>query len=91
MAFRAADAAIAPFGLRTVDGSFNSLVAGQSKFGAADTLFPRLTDPVYRNETDGDCDRLQRIMASRMRGEVQGNYGASGQTSSMPIRASFPT
>ena len=48
----AADAAIAPFGLRTVDGSFNSLVAGQDKFGAADTLFPRLTDPVYRNEND---------------------------------------
>ncbi len=48
----AADAAIAPFGLRTVDGSFNSLVPGQSTFGAADTLFPRLTDPVFRNEGD---------------------------------------
>ena len=48
----ASDAAIAPFGLRTVDGTFNSLVPGQSTFGAADTVFPRLTDPVYRNEGD---------------------------------------
>src|SRR5687768_14279574 len=37
-----------PFGLRTVDGSFNNLVFGQSQFGAADTLFPRLLDPVFR-------------------------------------------
>ena len=46
-----ANATISPFGLRTVDGSNNSLVAGQSHFGAADTVFPRLTDPVYRDET----------------------------------------
>ena len=50
----AANSAMAPFGLRTVDGSFNSLVAGKSHFGAADTLFARLTDPVYRNDTDGN-------------------------------------
>ncbi len=31
-----------PLGLRTVDGSFNNLVAGQNEFGAADTVFPRL-------------------------------------------------
>src|SRR5262249_31931669 len=37
-----------PFGLRTVDGPFNNLVTGQREFGAADTLFPRLTDPVFR-------------------------------------------
>ena len=42
------------FGLRTVDGSFNNLVQGQSDFGAADTLFPRLLDPVFRNDQDGD-------------------------------------
>ena len=48
----AANATMAPFGLRTVDGTDNSLVAGQSDFGAADTLFPRLTDPEYRNELD---------------------------------------
>jgi hypothetical protein len=43
-----------PHGLRTVDGSFNNLIPGREKFGAADTLFPRLTDPVFRNDQDGD-------------------------------------
>src|SRR5215471_15794413 len=37
-----------PWGLRTVDGSDNNLVAGQSDFGAADTTFPRLTNPLFR-------------------------------------------
>src|SRR5215475_2172431 len=41
-----------PFGLRTVDGSFNNLinvdVPNQTHFGAADTVFPRLTDPIFR-------------------------------------------
>src|SRR5262245_46061726 len=37
-----------PFGLRTVDGTFNNLVLGQSEFGAADNIFPRLVDPVFR-------------------------------------------
>jgi Ca2+-binding RTX toxin-like protein len=49
-----ADAALAPFGLRTVDGTFNNLLPGQTNFGAADTLFPRLTNPVFRNDADGD-------------------------------------
>src|SRR5215475_5639153 len=42
-----------PFGLRTVDGTFNNLVTGQSEFGAADNLFPRLTDPVFRTAEAG--------------------------------------
>ncbi|KRD95819.1 hypothetical protein ASE63_12415 [Bosea sp. Root381] len=37
-----------PVGLRTVDGTNNSIVAGQSDFGSADRIFPRLTDPVFR-------------------------------------------
>ncbi|UUZ74667.1 hypothetical protein LP414_20225 [Polaromonas sp. P1(28)-13] len=36
------------FGLRTVDGSFNNLVQGQTEFGASDNVFPRMTDPVFR-------------------------------------------
>jgi len=35
-------------GLRTVDGSWNNIVDGRSEYGAADTLFPRLTTPVFR-------------------------------------------
>jgi Ca2+-binding RTX toxin-like protein len=50
----AADAALTPFGLRTVDGRNNNLVPGQSEYGAADTLFPRLTDPTFLNDPDGD-------------------------------------
>ncbi len=46
------------FGLRTVDGSLNNLVQGQRDFGAADTLFPRLLDPVFRNDQDGDAINL---------------------------------
>ncbi|MDH4612164.1 peroxidase family protein, partial [Pseudomonas sp. BN102] len=37
-----------PWGLRTIDGSFNNLVFGQSAFGEADNIFPRLLDPVFR-------------------------------------------
>jgi hypothetical protein len=43
-----------PWGLRTVDGSYNNLVfseaAGidQSQFGAADTVFPRMLTPTFR-------------------------------------------
>src|SRR4051812_33920812 len=36
-----------PWGLRTVDGSLNNLVSGQTDFGAADTTFPRLADPAF--------------------------------------------
>jgi Ca2+-binding RTX toxin-like protein len=42
------------FGLRTLDGSFNNLVPGQTGFGAADLTFPRLLQPVFRNDQDGD-------------------------------------
>ncbi|QXH34067.1 peroxidase family protein [Pseudomonas muyukensis] len=37
-----------PFGLRSVDGSNNNLVAGQSEFGASDNAFLRLLDAQYR-------------------------------------------
>ena len=48
------DAALLPVGLRTVDGSFNHLLPGQERVGAADELFPRLLPPVYGNDQDGD-------------------------------------
>lgn len=63
----AANAAQLPAGLRTVDGTYNNLVIaptgtpgtpgynpGTSQVGAADTLFPRLTTPVFLNDQDGD-------------------------------------
>src|SRR5262245_57280415 len=45
---------LVPFGLRTIDGPFNNVIPGQENFGAADELFPRLTDPFFRNDLDGD-------------------------------------
>jgi Ca2+-binding RTX toxin-like protein len=42
-----------PFGLRTIDGSFNHLTPGQTQFGAADVTFPRLTTPVFRTAEEG--------------------------------------
>lgn len=45
---------MAPYGLRTVDGSFNNTVAGRETWGAADQVMPRLLPTYYRNEADGD-------------------------------------
>lgn len=45
-----------PFGLRTVDGTFNHLVANQETFGAADIVFPRLTTSAYRQGQPFDPD-----------------------------------
>ena len=39
--------------LRTVSGEFNNLVAEQDQFGAADNIFPRLTDWVFRSAEAG--------------------------------------
>src|SRR5262252_9919204 len=33
-----------PWGLRTVDGTFNNIYLTQNEFGAADNVFPRLAD-----------------------------------------------
>jgi len=43
-------------GLRTVDGSYNNLIPGQTEFGAADTVFPRLLAPVFRDAEDVTID-----------------------------------
>ena len=38
-----------PYGLRTVDGTWNSLLPGYERMGAADNVMPRLVDGTYRN------------------------------------------
>ena len=43
-----------PYGLRTVDGSYNNVVEGRETWGAADQAMPRLLDPNFRNDMDGD-------------------------------------
>ena len=61
-----------PLGLRTVDGTFNNLVQAQSEFGAADNIFPRLTDPVFRNEGDDTFGLV-----------TNNNYALSGPTANV--------
>ncbi len=54
------DNTLLPQGLRTVDGSYNHLLPGQYRTGAADELFPRLLAADFRsfeptaNPADGD-------------------------------------
>ncbi len=45
---------LVPYGLRTVDGSYNNVVEGRETWGAADQAMPRLLDPNFRNDMDGD-------------------------------------
>ena len=42
-----------PWGLRTVDGTCNNLLAGKSKLGAADTVFPRSAPARFRGAENG--------------------------------------
>ncbi|MFC4171993.1 peroxidase family protein [Microvirga sp. GCM10011540] len=49
-----AQAHLLPYGLRTVDGSYNNLIPGREKWGAADQPFPGIFEPNYLNEADGD-------------------------------------
>ncbi len=41
-----------PFGLRTVDGTYNNLIAGREQWGASDQPMPRMFDPRWNNEGD---------------------------------------
>jgi Ca2+-binding RTX toxin-like protein len=46
-------AELLPYGLRTVDGSWNNLLPNQERFGAADRAFPRATTPSFRPAEGG--------------------------------------
>ncbi|MFJ4453020.1 peroxidase family protein [Pseudomonas sp. NPDC089392] len=68
-----------PFGLRTVDGSFNNLVAGQSEFGAADNAFLRLLDASYRANYVGTgmvTDSQPRTISNLIVDQTQNNPAA---------------
>lgn len=41
-----------PYGLRTVDGSYNNLIEGREFWGASDQPMPRLLNPNFINEGD---------------------------------------
>jgi len=60
--------ALLPYGLRTVDGSYNNLIPGQSGFGATKQLMPRHTTPQWRAADDSNVPGV-------------GPVGPPGQTS----------
>jgi Ca2+-binding RTX toxin-like protein len=41
-----------PYGLRTVDGSYNNLIEGRELWGASDQVMPRMLTPKWINEND---------------------------------------
>ncbi len=81
-----------PAGLRTVDGSFNNLLPGQSLVGSADQVMPRLLTPVFLNDADGDtmalgppgsgaptgsvADADPRIISNLISDQTVGNFAA---------------
>jgi hypothetical protein len=65
-----------PWGLRTVDGSYNNLVEGRTFWGAADQEFLLLLDQQFRNDQDGDTFDMN---GGAPGGEVTNtDYGATG-------------
>ncbi|MDZ3991818.1 peroxidase family protein [Pseudomonas sp. Teo4] len=68
-----------PFGLRTVDGSYNNLVAGQSEYGAADNSFLRLLDASYRAAYAGTgmvVDSQPRVISNLIVDQTANNPAA---------------
>ncbi|SFG94085.1 Ca2+-binding protein, RTX toxin-related [Palleronia marisminoris] len=57
-----------PYGLRTVDGSFNNITPGRELWGAADQIMPRAMQPHYMNEGDDSYH-----------GPFNNDYGVVGQ------------
>ncbi|HEY7643887.1 MAG TPA: hypothetical protein VH858_02515, partial [Hyphomicrobiales bacterium] len=69
-----------PYGLRTVSGEFNNLVAGQDQFGAADNLFPRLLPAEFRPgyDTSGPViDADPRIISNLIVDQTNDNPAAA--------------
>src|SRR5262245_38407926 len=88
-----------PWGLRTVDGSYNNLVfveslgIDQTQFGAADTVFPRMLTPSFRqadfgtsySQTSGNVfDAQPRIISNLIVDQTDNNHAAAAAASSTP-------
>jgi Ca2+-binding RTX toxin-like protein len=82
-----------PFGLRTVDGSFNHLETGKTEFGAADNVFPRLTTRQLRaaeagtnyNQTTGNViDSQPRIISNLIVDQTNTNPAAAAAAGPEP-------
>ena len=88
-----------PWGLRTVDGSFNNLVfidslgIDQTGFGAADTVFPRALTPTFRTadfgtsyaQTSGTVvDAQPRIISNLIVDQTANNPAALAAAAGIP-------
>lgn len=47
------DNPLVPYGLRTVDGTYNNIIPGREWVGSSDQTMPRLLDPVFRPAENG--------------------------------------
>lgn len=47
-----------PYGVRTVDGTYNNIVPGRETWGAADQTMPRYLSASFGNDADGDTMNL---------------------------------
>ena len=79
----AADAALLPVGLRTVDGYDNNLLAGRESTGAAHTEFPRLTDPKYVTDAEGSISFGPNVI-------INGNYTPTADGTGMSVVDTAP-
>ncbi|MXO49184.1 heme peroxidase [Erythrobacter vulgaris] len=70
-----------PYGLRTVDGSYNNLVEGRERWGAADEILPRMFTQYYRNDQDGDTMSFGPGMTI-----TNNDYGAAGDVADVDPR-----
>ncbi|WP_271408500.1 peroxidase family protein [Pseudomonas sp. Q1-7] len=82
-----------PWGLRTIDGAFNNLFAGQTEFGASDNLFPRLLPPAFRTAESGTSysqstgmviDSQPRVISNLIVDQTAGNAAAQAAADQTP-------
>lgn len=68
-----------PYGLRTVDGSYNNLIPGRELWGASDQIMPRMLDPNYRDDMDGDQQSMGPVDMGAPQPVINTDYGVVGQ------------
>ncbi|WP_281270379.1 peroxidase family protein [Pelagibacterium sediminicola] len=67
-----------PYGLRTVDGSYNNLIEGRELWGAADQVMPRMLNPNYLNDGDGDTQDMGPVEMGAPQPVTNTDYGVVG-------------
>lgn len=70
-----------PYGVRTVDGSYNNLVEGREYWGAADQPMPRYLDPNY---IDGGLEDPFSFGPGPLQPVTNTDYGVTDGTSTFP-------